>query len=83
MENMEIKKTKVSLLMESLKESKAKYIEVLTPKGVCAMKIKLNIDGKDLVEFLDEFYDAGFTIRKISKEDYDTYEADENIKFNI
>ena len=80
---MESKNTKVSVIVQSIKESKNKYIEVLTPKGVTAMKIKLNVEGQELVEFLDEFYDAGFTIRKISKQDFDDYEAEEKIDFNL
>jgi len=77
------KTTKVSLIMGALKESKNKYISILTPTGKCAMKIKLNIDGEDMVGFLDEFYDAGFTVKSITKEEFDTYEADEKINFNI
>jgi len=79
----EDKKTKVSFIIESLKESKNKYIEIITPTGKTAMKIKLNIDGEDMVGFLDEFYDAGFSVKSITKEDFDSYEADEKINFNI
>ena len=77
------KTTKVSLIVQSIKESKIKYIEILTPKGVCAMKIKLNVDDEEMVGFLDEFYDNGFTIRKISKQEFDDYDADEKLSFNI
>ena len=75
------RKTKVSLIVKSIKDNKTKYIEILTPKGICAMKIMVNVDDVDLVSFLDEFFDAGFTVRKITKEDYDTYEAEEKINF--
>jgi hypothetical protein len=47
------------------------------------MKIKLNVDNEELVKFLDDFYDAGFVIEKISKEDFDDYEADEKLNFNL
>lgn len=77
------KKTKVSLIIESLKESKCRYIQVLTKTGVCAMKIKLNVDGEELVKFLDDFYDAGFIIERITKEDFDDYDADEKLSFNL
>jgi hypothetical protein len=77
------KTTKVSLIIEAVKESKVKYIEILTPKGTCAMKVKLNVDDEEMVGFLDEFYDAGFTVKKISKREFDDYEADEKINFNL
>jgi hypothetical protein len=77
------KTTKVSLIMQAVKESKVKYIEILTPKGTTAMKVKLNVDGEDMVEFLDEFYDAGFTVRKITKQEFDDYDAEEKLNFNI
>ena len=79
----EHKTTKVSLILEVIKESKVKYIEILTPKGVTAMKVMLNVEGQDMVEFLDEFYDAGFSIRKITKQEFDDYEAEEKLNFNI
>lgn len=77
------KTTKVSLIVESIRESKIKYIEILTPKGITAMKVKLNVDGEDMVGFLDEFYDAGFTVRKITKKEFDDYDAEEKLNFNI
>lgn len=80
---MSKKTTKVSLIVQAVTESKVKYIEVLTPKGSCAMKIKLNVDSDDMVGFLDEFYDAGFTVRKITKQDYDEFDADEKLDFNL
>lgn len=79
----EHKTTKVSLILEALKESKVKYIEILTPSGTTAMKIKLNVDGQDMVDFLDEFHDAGFTVRKITKQEFDDYDAEEKLSFNI
>ena len=51
------KTTKVSLILQAVKESKTKYIEILTPNGTTAMKIQLNVDSEDMVEFLDEFYE--------------------------
>ena len=77
------KTTKVSLILQAVKESKVKYIEILTPKGTTAMKIKLNIDSDEMVDFLDEFHDAGFTVRGITKEDFDDYEAEERLNFNL
>jgi|TARA_R110000803_G_scaffold1618_3_gene5171 hypothetical protein len=77
------KTTKVSLIVQAVKEAKVKYIEVLTPKGTTAMKIKLNVDSDDMVNFLDEFHDAGFTVKKISKEEFDDYDAEEKLNFNI
>lgn len=77
------KTTKVSLILETVKEAKVKYIEILTPKGATAMKIKLNIDSNEMVDFLDEFHDAGFTVRGISKKEFDDYEAEERLNFNV
>jgi hypothetical protein len=77
------KTTKVSLIVGSLQENKLKYIEVLTPNGTTAMKIKLNVESGEMVHFLDEFHDAGFIIRKITKEEFDKYEAEDKINFNI
>ena len=79
----EPKTTKVSLILRAVKEAKVKYIEVLTPKGTTAMKIKLNIDSDEMVDFLDEFHDAGFTIRGITKEEFDDYDAEEKLNFNL
>jgi hypothetical protein len=77
------KTTKVSLILQAVTEAKVKYIEILTPNGTTAMKIKLNVDSDDMVDFLDEFHDAGFTVRKISKEEFDNYEAEERLNFNL
>ncbi len=77
------KTTKVSLIVQAVKEAKVKYVEILTPKGTTAMKIKLNVDSEDLVGFLDEFHDEGFTVKKISKEEFDDYDAEERLNFNI
>jgi hypothetical protein len=77
------KTTKVSLILQAVTEAKVKYIEILTPKGSTAMKIKLNVDSDDMVDFLDEFHDAGFTVKKITKEEFDDYEAEERLNFNI
>lgn len=77
------KTTKVSLILQAVKEAKVKYIEILTHNGTTAMKIKLNIDSDEMVDFLDEFHDAGFTVRGITKEDFDDYEAEERLNFNL
>ena len=77
------KTTKVSLILQAVSEAKVKYIEVLTPKGNTAMKIKLNVDSDDMVNFLDEFHDNGFTVRGITKEEFDDYEAEEKLNFNL
>tara|TARA_Y100000389_G_scaffold204580_1_gene258124 strand:+ start:3232 stop:3474 length:243 start_codon:yes stop_codon:yes gene_type:complete len=76
-------KTKVSLIVQSLKQSNIKYIDILTPDGKTAMKVKLNIDSRDMVEFLDDFHDEGFTVKSITKEEFDSYEAEEKLNFNI
>jgi hypothetical protein len=77
------KTTKVSLILQAVKEAKVKYIEILTPKGTTAMKIKLNVDTDDMINFLDEFHDSGFTVRGITKEEFDDYDAEERLNFNL
>ena len=80
---MDNKTTKVSVLLNSVIESKMRYIEILTPDNKTAMKIKLNIENDQMVDFLDEFYDAGFIVKKISKSEFDDYDAEERLRYNL
>jgi hypothetical protein len=36
-----------------------------------------------MVEFLDGFFDNGFTVKEISKKEFDDFEGIETLKFNI
>lgn len=74
--------SKVYPLLEAIISSKAKYIEVL--KGdEPVFKIKLYVDAEDMVEFLDSLFDRGFTVREITKDNFDTFEGTETFKFNL
>jgi hypothetical protein len=80
---MKDKTTKVSLILQAVKESQVKYLEILTPEGTTSMRIKLNVDSDDMVGFLDEFHDAGYTVKKITKKEFDDYDAEERLNFNL
>ena len=50
--------SKVYLILKSIKDSKYKYIAVINPKNnEKIMKIKMNLEDKSLVDFLDTFFD--------------------------
>lgn len=63
--------------------SKVRYIEVLTQDNESIFKIKLLVDDNDMVNFLDSFFDNGFKVVQISKEDFDNFEGLETIKINF
>ncbi len=49
--------SKVYLILESIKNSKYKYIAVINPKNnEKIMKIKMNLEDESLVDFLDTFF---------------------------
>ncbi len=76
--------SKVFVILESVKESKYKYIEVVNPETDDAvMKIKLNLEEEDYISFLDTFFDAGFKIRPIDKIDFDNLNTKDIVKFNL
>lgn len=76
--------SKVFVILNSIKESKFKYIEVVNPStDDTIMKIKLNLDDDGMVDFLDTFFDAGFTIRQISKQDFDSLNTNDILEFNL
>lgn len=76
-------KTKVSVILETLKEHKTKYICVTSKDGKEVMKIQLRISDEELVDFVDTFYDNGFIVKRITKGEFDDYEAEEKISFNL
>lgn len=76
--------SKVSILLESIKDSKYDYIEIVDPKtNKCIMKIKSNLTENQYVDFLDTFFDNGFIVRSISKNDFDTLQSGDVISFNL
>lgn len=76
--------SKIYLILDSLKESKYEYIAVVNPKtGEKLMKLKINLGGDKLIDFLDTFFDAGFKVVKISKEEFDSLKTDDVLKFKV
>jgi len=76
--------TKVFVLLKSIKDSKYKYIEIINPKTeMPIMKIKMNLDDDSMVDFLDTFFDEGFKVNPITKEDFDSLESNDILKYNI
>jgi hypothetical protein len=47
------------------------------------MKIKLNITDKDLTELLDTFFDNGFKIESIDKEEFDSLKTNDVVNFTF
>ena len=79
---MEDKVSKIFIILGSLLESKARYIEI-SKDGEPIFKVKLITETEDMVEFLDGFFDNGFTVKEISKKEFDDFEGIETLKFNI
>jgi hypothetical protein len=76
--------SKVYLIMESIKESKYKYLAIIDPiSNEKIMKLKVNLEDGMMVDFLDTFFDKGFKIEKIDKKEFDSLQTEEVLKFKI
>jgi hypothetical protein len=76
--------SKVYLILESIKESKYKYIAIINPKnGEKIMKIKMNLEDEKLIDFLDTFFDKGFKIESINKEEFDSLVTKDILSFKL
>jgi hypothetical protein len=76
--------SKVYLILESIKESKYRYIAIINPNnGKKIMKIKLNLEDDKLVDFLDTFFDNGFKIESIDKEEFDSLQTKDVLKYKL
>jgi hypothetical protein len=76
--------SKVYLILKSIKDSKYKYIAVINPKNnEKIMKIKMNLEDKSLVDFLDSFFDEGFRVEGIDKEEFDSLSTKDVLKFKL
>ena len=75
--------SKVFVLLEAIKQSKARYIEIKSKEGLSIYKMKLLLEDKDLVELLDGFFDEGFIVKEISKKEFDVFEGVETLNFNL
>ena len=75
--------SKVFVLLEAIKQSKARYIEIQTKEGLSIYKMKLLLEDKDLVELLDGFFDEGFIVKEITKKEFDDFEGVETLNFSL
>jgi hypothetical protein len=76
--------SKVYLILESIKESKYKYVAIINPKnGEKIMKIKMNLEDDSLVDFFDTFFDEGFKVAPIEKEEFESLKTKDILKINI
>jgi hypothetical protein len=76
--------SKIFLILESIKNSKFKYLEILNPETKeQIMVIKLNLDDEGMVDFLDTFFDNGFIIRQITSLEFDLIKSDDVLTFKI
>lgn len=75
--------SKVFVLLEAIKQSKARYIEIKSKDGLPIYKMKILLEDKDLVELLDSFFDEGFIVKEISKKEFDDFEGVETLNFNL
>ncbi len=74
---------KICPLLDSIMENKARYIEVLNKDGEIAYKMKLILETEDMVKILDNFFDDGFSVREISKENFDGFNSAETFNFHF
>jgi hypothetical protein len=74
---------KIYPLLDSIMENKARYIEVLNKDGEIAYKMKLILETEDMVKILDNFFDDGFSVREISKENFDGFNSAETFNFHF
>jgi len=76
--------SKVYLILESIKESKYKYIAIVNPENdEKIMKIKMNLEDDKLMDFLDTFFDHGFKIESIDKEEFESLVTKDILSFKI
>mgnify|MGYP001428385177 FL=1 len=47
------------------------------------MKIKLNLDSKRTVDFLDTFFDSGLKVVSISKKEFNSLKSNDILNFNL
>ena len=76
--------SKVYLILESIKESKYKYVAIINPKnGEKIMKIKMNLEEDSLVDFFDTFFDEGFKVVSIEKNEFESLKTKDILKINL
>lgn len=76
--------SKVYLILESIKESKYKYVAIINPEtNEKIMKIKLNLEEDSLVDFFDGFFDEGLKVVSIKKEEFDSLKTEDIMKIKL
>ena len=75
--------SKVFVILESIAQSKAKYIEISSSNGEPIFKIKIIVEDADMVDFLDGFFDKGFKVKQITKNEFDLFQGIETLDFNL
>jgi hypothetical protein len=75
--------SKVFVILESITQSKAKYIEISSSDGEPIFKIKIIVEDADMVDFLDGFFDKGFKVKQITKNEFDLFQGIETLDFNL
>lgn len=76
--------SKVYLILESIKESKYKYVAIINPKNdEKIMKIKMNLEDDSLVDFFDTFFDEGFKVVSIEKNEFESLKTKDILKINL
>lgn len=76
--------SKVYLILESIKESKYKYVAIINPEtNEKIMKIKLNLEEDSLVDFFDAFFDEGLKVVSIKKEEFDSLKTEDIMKIKL
>jgi len=84
MEDKLNKATKVFLLLNSIKEYKTKYVAVVNPiNNEKIMKMKITLDDEKTVEVLETFFDNGFKIVAISKEEFNDLKTKDILNFKL
>ena len=70
--------------MDSLiKESTFKYLRISHPQEEGVITLKTDANSKSLTGFLDEFFDLGYVVDKISRDEFNKTDNSELLKFNV
>ena len=66
-------KDKISEILKSLMESKKEYkfLVLINDKGEETLKLKTDAKDKNFINLLDKVFDLGYTVKEISKKEFD------------
>ena len=64
------KNQKINNILQSLKQNKYTYLSVIDNNGEEQFKVKLDVEHENLMVVLDTIFDSGFTVKKISEEEF-------------